>query len=169
MKKLNLRLSVKEAFIAGYNIKAGLNFIKESDILFELEGYKVIKNNNIVHSISSVIACTGFLNILGEKVDCVFVDDNYNKIPDYARNFFLYHEIGHIKNNHCNTIKKANKYALSRIFKLKEEEIEADKYAMSVVGKEDSIKTFDFLINNTTLGFITKRELKLRKQELLKL
>lgn len=172
MKKLNLKLRAKESFIAGYNIKAGLNFIKESDILFEIDGFKIIKNNNIVHSISSIIACTGFINTINGMTDCIFVDDRYDILPDYVKDFFIYHEIGHIKNQHFkyNDVinKGASKYAFSRIFKLRQEEVEADEYSMNIIGEENAIKALDFLINNTKIGFTTKKELKLRRKELLK-
>lgn len=114
---------------------------------------------------SQHILYTGVTKVqFGEmSVYMIVVDSDFLKLDENVRNYLLYHEIGHIKNNHLNMTKEKAKRTilLRRLGILPKMEIEADCYAASVIGKSNTINALKTLMrnNNKRSRLVSKMEL----------
>ena len=85
-------------------------------------------------------------------VQSIIVNDLFIAQSENTQNFFIAHEMGHIKNNDLDTplfMKNTKwnrfKYIFSCKYGVPEIEKEADKYAVSIVGKENAIMALESL------------------------
>lgn len=98
--------------------------------------------------------------ILPDTTD-VFTDNQFRSMSQKTQYAVLCHEIGHIKNKHAPSVT----YMLERIVAIKkgkvlQMELEADEYAVSIVGKDAMIKALKELANYT--HGLARKEMYLR-------
>lgn len=96
-----------------------------------------------------------------QKIDGIIINDNsYNKFSEGAKRFFLYHEIGHIKNGDLDKIGIDFNRGVKRLLRLTVEpmELKADEYAVSKVGKDVAISALEEVIARTDLSVFSKLE-----------
>ena len=115
---------------------------EEDDVCICTEplNYTVISNSCALCMLTDLT----FKTIMGDMVYSTIICDEYFKlIPGDYQLFFIYHELGHYKNNH---LKDASKYnTLRRYVKLDPKEVEADLFAAKQVGKETAIKALTYI------------------------
>ena len=76
------------------------------------------------------------------KVVTIFVDDFFMELEPVVQDFIIEHEIGHVVMNH---------YCMSALGRDINQELEADKYALGVVGKDNacaSLASLHCLVKN---------------------
>lgn len=96
-----------------------------------------------------------------QKIDGIIINDNsYEKFSEGAKKFFLYHEIGHIKNGDLDKIGIDFYRTAKRLLRVTVEPIElkADEYAVSKVGKDIAISALEEVIARTDLSVFSKLE-----------
>lgn len=171
MSNKKFKINIKEVIRASYNMTASPKTILASDLVNLLEDdIPVIKYTDRVHSIGSLFAICGSLqNFNGELKPAIFVDEYFNELPETVKDFLMYHELGHIKlkhfegNNQKNSFineLKNSLYVIKRNFRIELKELQADNYAVKQIGKEKSIESLNYLLNNI-IG-INKKEIKER-------
>lgn len=98
-----------------------------------------------------------------ESAYLVVVDEEFMKLPEEARNFFLWHEYGHFYNGHFNQIISSKDTARLIIKRslglLPKMEVEADLYAASVVGPSAAINSLLYLVKNSNAPLMSKIEM----------
>lgn len=108
-----------------------------------------------------IFCCT----VLASNAYYLVIDKHFYQLSPETQDFILYHEMGHIinkdleKEEKCTLLKSLGRLLLSIFFtKIKQEEIQADLHAVSVVGIDKSINALKEL-NGYVKG---NKELKLR-------
>lgn len=97
------------------------------------------------------------INYRGKLVNLIIHDKGFEDCPPFVKLFILCHELGHIVYGHLN--KDKSKKALLRIADLFPDiEAEADSYAVSRLGKEETKKAIMFLIKETDMPISAKYE-----------
>ena len=93
-------------------------------------------------------------------VSVIIVDSEFFRLDENIRNFFIQHEIGHIKHNDDNTSKMLGKLiVLGRsIGCLPKMEVRADCYAASVIGKGAAKAALRSLASNKNLPIMSRFE-----------
>ncbi len=147
------------------NYLGGNEIVVSYDTLF-------IKNNIALYTkfkgaISYMVSRYGNNNtyyiVLPDKEDYIWW-------PDVVKSFVFYHEIGHIKNGHLDTMVTngittrngfLNRSKLLYQGKVDKDEIEADAYAASVIGNKASIEALQW-VKTQLIGGSSKREIELR-------
>lgn len=77
----------------------------------------------------------------GKEVPTAIVDMMFEKLSEPSQRFLIYHELGHLKYGHSVHQVSGKEYAAARIRgEYMEEELAADAYAASIVGKEAGYK-----------------------------
>lgn len=115
-----------------------------------------------LHSIG--LGCCALVksNINGEDAYVIMYDDAFLQFPQYVRDCFFYHEIGHFVHKHTQDLnpKDAKIIMLKRTLGiLPAMELEADAYAASVVGVDTLMSAFSFFIRNTDAPLMGKIEM----------
>lgn len=104
----------------------------------------------------------------GNSVNLIVTDDGFAKLPRTVRLFLLSHEVGHVLNGDLEKETVALK-TYSRAFGvLPKMEVEADRYAASVVGLDAAKRSILYLVHKTNLPFSTKVEFMRRYYKLAK-
>lgn len=157
-----IKLSLKEIYESAKKVASGQVIVQEDMILGEIDGIPVIRSSEMVHSITSLLACTTALNtIYGTTVRVICVDEYFDLAPKYVQEFVINHEIGHIKNKHFEngSVNASFKHIFTRSIKLSKEEVEADLYAYNKIGKENSILALEYILNTFK---VSKKDTKSR-------
>ena len=154
--QLNVQPTFKEVTKASINVKNGILY-KDLEIVRGYNDAVVFKSNDVVWNSNARLACFAKSNI-----PIIYVDDFFMMLPSFVQEFILSHEYSHIRCGHNTMVKTGFSYNTKRLFKLPEEELNADKLAIELVGKEVAIESLDYLINYTNLSFASKNELKKR-------
>lgn len=94
-------------------------------------------------------------------VNMIVVDSNFLKLEQNIQDFFIYHEIGHIKYGHNNiSINEAKRIIIKRCLGfLPKMEVQADCYAASVVGKSTAKLALRAMITDKQLPFMSRFEI----------
>jgi len=90
----------------------------------------------------------------------ILTDTNFSQLENNVQQFILYHEIGHIKLKHLNTVKDiTKKLVFMRSFGFTPKmEYDADEYAVSILGVNFVKQALLQLSKYNKLSFISKIE-----------
>ena len=105
---------------------------KEFETIGTCDGIPVIYCPNTITSNGLSIACaTLFLGLNGETFHGIGVDDSFLKLSGNVKDFFVYHELGHILNGDITTDPTLTAKLLNQRLSgvIPEMEIKADEYA----------------------------------------
>lgn len=163
MKKINV-YNKKDFSLNGFNFSFDMFF--ESNIR-KIEGsenvyYHEPASDTYLHSRGIVLAAAVAMDFNGIRKHVILHDSAFDKVPNYVKKFFVAHEAGHAINGDLDNIDEdlAKKLILQRAFGiLPKMEIEADRYAASIMGKDIAKKSLMFMIRNTNLPWISKLEM----------
>lgn len=129
----------------------------------------VVHEGSYLHHYNTLIA--GFVTLEDSKINAVIVDQIFDDAPAYVQKFFLYHEVGHYKNNDIETnmmkMKNRNKRLLG-ISRYIQSENYADEYAAKNIGYSWSYESLSWVLNNVKLPLLSKIELIRRRNRLKK-
>lgn len=148
---------------------------------FDTNNFEIIPNVDRVYSYN--LASDEFLHTRGAvltaviKVDlfngsqCYLVlhDSGFDKLPENVKQFLIAHEVGHALNGHIDNLdeKESKKIILKRSFGIIHNiEFEADGYAASVIGINETKEALKFLAKNTNLPLMSKIELLRRSKRI---
>lgn len=164
-EKLRVNITLKESFMAAYNVAVGNVKVDNDDVIMNvgsiIRSIPVIHKNEIVWSISR-FACTGKVGFQ----EAIFVDDFYLHLPQHVQEFIILHELGHIVNKHNLNIKKPFLNSFKRLLKLDELEVEADNHALKNLGHKRCYEALTYLIHDVNMPYLSRRELKKRLNRL---
>jgi Zn-dependent peptidase ImmA (M78 family) len=119
---------------------------------FEFEGYEVsiLRYSNCLCSVNDI--------------DVIKVNNDFMQLDENTQRFILYHELGHIHYKHNketieeNEMSKRKRKMYRRFGLVVKQEIQADLYAVKMIGKANAIKAI-----NETYKLLKDKELKTRK------
>jgi Zn-dependent peptidase ImmA (M78 family) len=122
----------------------------------------IIEINNIKIRIFDeplVLKASGFVFaaciIVNDKTLDVYIDENYKKCSTNAKEFILYHEVGHLVNKNLNS--SPMKRSFLGLFTVDKAELEADKYAADNIGIDNVIAALKELYTMINTGEIKRR------------
>lgn len=134
---------LKEGFINGYKLRT-----RKRPIVPKLGQINVNNKCTVILLDPVLVKGTGRIFAvcsMEPERNVISVDDNFINLSDNAKNFILLHEQGHIINNLRS--QSGIKVLLKEVFnKVDTIEIEADKYAISNIGKDCVLKAIDELL-----------------------
>lgn len=122
------------------------------------------RDSAYVHSCGIVLAlCTTIAFGNDKSCKTIICDDGFDKLPKFVQRFLVLHEIGHCVNGDDKlSANERKKIIVQRSFgNLPEIEVNADKYAYSIMG-EKAKKALLFLLKKTDLSLISKLEIRKR-------
>lgn len=176
-ERLNIRVPNAEARrIVRENRKYGVpetmfetdKFIQVNKHL-DVYKYAVPTPKTLYHALTAFIGVTKIWLTPFRPVYLILYDESFEKAPDKVKEFAIYHEVGHVSNEDLEEsgtkIKREN--WLRNFGKLPQCEVEADKYAVAMLGEDYAKAFYDFIINNTNLGIIGKIEIMRRRKAIL--
>lgn len=166
MSKINI-YNRKEMSLTGFEFPS-LFF---ADKMIEMEEGIYLYNEPMDYFLHSknIILCASTIVDFGDfKRNVIVYDTAFNELPKYVRDTCIYHEIGRIKNNDHNlNAKECRKLVIKRMIGiLPKMEINADKYAASVLGTFKVKNALSFMINKTNIPLTTRVELARRYHKL---
>ena len=158
--------------------KYKINFSTETPGLFHSD--KMLQVNDVcwlytepvdafLHQSEMVLACTSRIQFGDEIFHTIVYDSNLEKLPKFAQDFFLYHELGHIINGDSTIDEETAKKALQMraqgyILKM---EADADLYAASQIGFRKAKKALKLLAFHSDLPKHSRKEIFFRYCKLL--
>lgn len=150
------------------NLFSGLFF---ADKMTEIEDAIYIYNepsDDFLHSKNIILCGTTVVDFGDFKRNVIVYDSSFYKLPKFVKEAFIQHEVGRIKNNdHILSEKEANKLIIKRLLGiLPKMEINADKYAASVIGVDKVKNALSFMINKTNIPFNVRVEFARRYHKL---
>ena len=151
INELKARLEKKEIQMPKKSVEKGF------------KDYWVVYDTNLL-SENNRIACIMTHVETNQKV--IALHDFFDLLPQNVREFILYHEVGHLLNNHvfynnkeCERYKQERKGYFDK-GEVHPSEILCDKYAVSRMGKEKALQALNYLIEKSK----TSKELILRRE-----
>lgn len=148
-------------------------FYKENFLPIETfeNTYFYAKSNRYLYLHGLVLAAAVKVKFVdGTTSNLIAVDENFDKLPKHVKKFILLHELGHIKHNDLDKdpkdIKKKTRLRFFGV--IPEMELEADKYATSIMGIKEVKAAMSFLAENTNLPITSKIEFIRRYYNLTK-
>ena len=163
MKKIRLKMKVLKDFISYQGVPTEYEmFIPMNECTKVMDNVYIINkpSSEFVHKTNGVFAvCTK--NTDGMRF--IITDEFFDILPDMVKRFTLYHELGHIFNDHEYTKKDMVKREFGMLL---QHEKEADKFAAETIGYKNAMKSLYWLIRNTDLPFISKLEMMKRIRNL---
>lgn len=164
MKKIKLKRKVFKDFIMYMNIITRYELYIAPHLLKEIDkNVYMVKDpsNEYVHKNGACFAVCTYDKYNENKY--IIIDEFFNQLPKTVQNFVIYHEIGHITNNH--TYEKIG--FIKRSFGLlTKNECEADDHAANMIGISNTIKSLYYIVKYTDLGFTSKVEIMKRIRRL---
>lgn len=123
--------------------------------------YNEPTSDDYMHSRGIVLAAAVALNFNGVKKYAVLHDSYFDNLPEYVKRFFIAHEVGHAANGDLEiTESESIKNVIKRVIGiLPKMEVEADRYAASIIGKDVVKKAIKFMVMKTNLPLNSKIEL----------
>jgi hypothetical protein len=133
-----------EVFKASYRFVQSGKYLGFSQIFkTDIREYNMFVNDDAVSALFGVSARTpncgvGLINGMfnTEQVPAYFCNEAFMAMPDWAKKCAMLHEEAHIFNKDYAIKRNHLLYMVKRMFKEPEEELNADRYAFSVVGDE---------------------------------
>ena len=176
----NFFKEAKKGFLLGYNaaLNGGgciqiINDMRKHLDIVEINNVPMYfcKSNYAVASSNSDIGCLMEIKtkIIGD-IECIFVNDTFDKAPDFVKEFILHHELGHFVHGDLHKVPKHNN--LKRLLGLEKIimfEYNADRYAAQVLSPNKCIDALNWMETNVPGGFVCRREMKKRIKELQKM
>ena len=164
MEKLHI-YNKKDFNLSGYNktMEFDINYFKPIDGININDIYKYdIAVDEIMHTRGLALMAAVKVYYCGTTSNLIMYDTSFEKLPLGVQEFLMYHEIGHIVNKNLDTLteSEAKNLIIKRaLFILPKMEVEADKYAASILGTDKVKQIMLFMIKNTNLPFTSKLEL----------
>lgn len=138
-----------------------------------IEGFRIVKASFLMRSSFIYFGGVykGFPTEDKYTDKAITVDENFDTLSTNAKRFVLYHEVGHLKDPRG--FEKLQEDALMRGHESNEELISksekyADDYAVSVIGKKNSIKALKEILSLIEGSFLNTEELIARIERLEK-
>ena len=121
------------------------------------------RNDAFVHTCGCAVAMAYNLNIDGKTYKTIMCDSSFDKLPKYVQKFIILHELGHHVNGDGELPEKERLHALAvrSLSILPEIEVNADKYAYSIMGSKAK-SALKFLLCRTNIKLAGKLELMKR-------
>jgi hypothetical protein len=100
------------------------------------------------------------------KLNCIILSDNFSEAHQDIQDALLYHEVGHVLLQHYSgkstEVAMTTRRALITVDEVINEELEADAYAVSIIGADRVINAFNLLRDMNGVPPIASYELVLR-------
>ena len=154
----------KDISISGYNrlIELNTNYFSEVDASKNIYKYQITADE-FMHSRGFLLAAAVKVYLKNGMICTLVVHDSlFEKLPNNVQYFLMYHEIGHCINGDLDSLTELD----SKIFLIKRAlgilpkiEINADKYAASIIGANKMKEAIMFMIKKTNIPLTSKFEL----------
>lgn len=124
-----------------------------------------LNHGKLLHMQNALIGGLTTMQINHKPITAILLDELWEMMPVDAKEFFLYHEIGHYERGHMNSPVSSAVSNLFRSFgwsKSVKIECEADEYAASKTSNQCGINAMQWLLRNCILSEVSKTEVEKR-------